>query len=160
VATSDDIGVKFALTTGEVAAAVRFLMIRGRQIKVFIVIGLILVAVGAIGRTYTLLALGAWFILFSIFLVAAMPFLAARRQKVLRGEQSVTLSAQGITTEFALGKSELDWKFFTAVRVQGKLLVIYGPDRRIVPIPTRAFSSEAQLESARSFAERHIAAAA
>jgi hypothetical protein len=156
---SDAITLSFSLTRAEVAAAVRFVMLRRRQVSLFVAIGLVLIAVGAIARNYVLLGLGAWFVLFSGFLVTLTPILVARRQKLMRSDQKLTLSDAGVTTELALGRSELAWQYFTDIRVTDKLIFIYNRERRMIIIPVRACASDAQLTAIRALAERRIEAA-
>jgi hypothetical protein len=94
-------------------------------------------------------------------LVAAMPFLAARRQfkrqAYLREPIVHVFTAEGINSSSPSVSSEVKWRIVENVRETSRLFLVYYAPNQALIIPKTFFSNPEQIESWRRMVETSIA---
>jgi hypothetical protein len=79
-----------------------------------------------------------------------------RRQALMRSEQTLTISDEGIAVQYASASSTTEWSFWKRARRLGDSYVLQGSQRGYTLIPRRAFSSAADERAFGGLISAHL----
>jgi hypothetical protein len=152
--------IHFTLTAAEAYAAQRRVTLRHRGIWAYVVLALAVAVLGAVASSEVLLASGiAAAGVYALMIWWWAPRRMWSRQALMRREQTITVSEDGIAFRYATASSSTQWDFWKRIRRLGACYVLQGSQRGYTLIPRRAFASDADEARFRELIAAHLGVA-
>ncbi len=129
----------FTLARAEFFTAWRRLQLRHRRTGVLPAVGVVFLVLGAMAGKEPLIVLGALLTLFLLCLYVMVPRSIWRRAE--KGEQTHTLSVDGVQSLLPHAHGAYDWEYFRAAMPAGNTYMLQL-QRGFIMIPRRAFASD------------------
>jgi hypothetical protein len=148
--------VQFTLTAAEAYGIQRRVFLRARNVWWFLLFELAIAIVGIIVSSTVLIAIGgAGALIYAVQIWWWRPQQMWRRQALMRSEQTLTISDEGIAIQYAGAASTTQWSFWNRARLIGDAYVLQGNARGYTLIPRRAFASPADETRFRELVAAH-----
>jgi hypothetical protein len=152
--------VRFTLTAAEAHAVQRRVFLRSWSVWCFLVFELAIAIVGIIVSSAVLIAIGGASV---VVYVAQIWFWRPRRmwrgQGLMRSEQTLTISGEGIAIQYAGAASTTQWNFWKHARRLRDSYVLQGSQRGYTLIPRRAFADAPDEARFRELIAAHLGVA-
>jgi hypothetical protein len=141
--------VEFQLTEDDVVPGLRRQLIRNGRIRLFFLVGVLLVLIGGLSIVAINGAFGAVFAFIGLFYVALItslvivgPRRAWRRNPVLRGPQYIAFSPDGIYARSILAESRAQWPIYAGmIETERCYMLRLATRKAYLFVPKRAFKS-------------------
>jgi hypothetical protein len=136
--------LRFTLSAAEAQAVQRRLLARQWHRWAFVAFCLLLALAGVLLASVAdlVVALAAALVYAASTLLLA-PRRMWQRHPLMRAEQVVTISDEGVTTQLATASSTVDWSYWSRITRVADAYVLEGEGRGYLLIPRRAFGSAA-----------------
>jgi hypothetical protein len=156
--------VEFQLTEDEVVPGLRSQLLRNRRLRLLFAIGVLLTFLGVVSAVVIDTFFGVVFGLIGVFYVALTatvvvvgPRRAWRRNPVLRGQQFIAFSPDGIYARSTVAESRLQWRVYAGMIETERCYMMRLANRKAyVFVPKRAFRSSGDETAFRNMARLHL----
>jgi hypothetical protein len=167
---TNSITVKFTMSRGEFASALRMGMLHQKSMQILIAIFVCITASPLITRalaspqssqvplTYRDFIYPCIGLIGAAYIFGVLPrLLVAKMNPAVRdGEHVFRVTEEGAESVTGVGQAKVDWKAFLRYRETGRFFLLHLGPRQFVSLPKRAFTSDQELIDFRNLLKRKV----